>query len=93
MLEAVIRENPDLKLPQEALEEVLEKTFREVDLAGDGHISFVEWKQLVQKNPSVINNMTLPALGNLTLSYPSFIFKTQNDGKETIVSPGLSSRV
>jgi len=50
------------------------QTFKEADLAGDGHISPDEWQILVQKHPSMINYMTLPVLKELTKKYPSFVF-------------------
>ena len=50
------------------------QTFKEADLAGDGHISPDEWQILVQKHPNVISYMTLPVLKELTKKYPSFIF-------------------
>ena len=50
------------------------QTFKEADLAGDGHISPEEWQILVNKNPTLINYMTLPMLKDLTKTYPSFCF-------------------
>ena len=50
------------------------QTFKEADLAGDGHISPEEWQILVKKNPTLINYMTLPMLKDLTRTYPSFCF-------------------
>ena len=50
------------------------QTFKEADLAGDGHISPDEWQILVQKHPNMINYMTLPVLKELTKKYPSFVF-------------------
>ena len=50
------------------------QTFKEADLAGDGHISPEEWQILVKKHPNMINYMTLPVLKELTKKYPSFVF-------------------
>lgn len=74
MLVALLKQNKDLSLSDEALETVLDRTFEEADLAGDGVIHFKEWETLVEKNPAVISNMTLPILRQLTTSFPSFIF-------------------
>eukprot|EP00238_Polyblepharides_amylifera_P011081 CAMPEP_0196600932 /NCGR_PEP_ID=MMETSP1081-20130531/95644_1 /TAXON_ID=36882 /ORGANISM="Pyramimonas amylifera, Strain CCMP720" /LENGTH=212 /DNA_ID=CAMNT_0041926787 /DNA_START=55 /DNA_END=693 /DNA_ORIENTATION=+ len=74
MLVAIITDNPSLKIPEEALEQLLEKTFKEVDLAGDGKISLEEWHHLTTRNPTVLSNMTLEPLRTLTVQYPSFIF-------------------
>ena len=50
------------------------QTFREADLAGDGHISPQEWQALVASNPDIISYMTLPVLREVTTKYPSFLF-------------------
>ena len=50
------------------------QTFKEADLAGDGHISPDEWQILVKKHTNMINYMTLPVLKELTKKYPSFVF-------------------
>lgn len=50
------------------------QTFQEADLAGDGHISPDEWQIFVRGNPHLVDYMTLPALSQLTLKYPSFMF-------------------
>ena len=50
------------------------QTFKEADLAGDGHISMDEWLTLVRSNPGIISYMTLPVLKEVTTKYPSFLF-------------------
>lgn len=50
------------------------QTFKEADLAGDGHISQEEWLAFVRSKPSIISYMTLPVLREVTLKYPSFLF-------------------
>ncbi|XP_057994148.1 calcineurin B-like protein 8 isoform X4 [Hevea brasiliensis] len=53
------------------------ETMLEVDLKGDGKIDQEEWKEYVAKNPSLIKNMTLLYLKELTLAFPSFIVNTE----------------
>lgn len=48
------------------------QTFEEADILRDGKINPQEWQAFVQKNPSIINYMTLPVLRQLTDKYPSF---------------------
>ena len=48
------------------------QTFEEADILRDGKINPEEWQAFVQKNPSIINYMTLPVLRQLTDKYPSF---------------------
>mmetsp|Transcript_19740 Transcript_19740/g.43151 ORF Transcript_19740/g.43151 Transcript_19740/m.43151 type:complete len:442 (-) Transcript_19740:519-1844(-) len=74
LLKTMITDNPSIKISEQALEEVLDKTFREVDLAGDGVISMEEWQDLCRRKPAVLTNMTLEPLMDLTLRYPSFVF-------------------
>lgn len=50
------------------------QTFKEADLAGDGHISPEEWQVLVNKHPTMLSYMTLSVLKELTKKYPSFVF-------------------
>jgi serine/threonine-protein phosphatase 2B regulatory subunit len=76
MLLALMRDNPNLSLPESALERIIDKTFEEVDLCGDGKIHFNEWKQLVLRNPNVINNMTLDVLRDVTARYSGFILSS-----------------
>eukprot|EP00899_Mesostigma_viride_P018091 jgi/Mesvir1/26283/Mv01647-RA.1 len=76
MLLAMLRENPDLPLPEEYLQALLDKTFSEADLSGDGKISLEEWRALVAKNPAMLSNMTIPSLSTVTTDYPAFIFNS-----------------
>lgn len=58
LLEACLAEN-GLSLPSEQLKSLVDKTFEEADVDGDGGISFNEYRALVSKHPSMISNMTI----------------------------------
>jgi serine/threonine-protein phosphatase 2B regulatory subunit len=73
-LGALLKDNPAIDLDDAQIQAVIEQTFKEADLAGDGHISPEEWQTLVKNNPHLINYMTLPVLKELTKKYPSFAF-------------------
>lgn len=73
-LVALLKDNPAIDLDDAHLNALIDNTFKEADLAGDGHISPEEWQILVQKHPNVISYMTLPVLKELTKKYPSFVF-------------------
>mmetsp|Transcript_19309 Transcript_19309/g.62814 ORF Transcript_19309/g.62814 Transcript_19309/m.62814 type:complete len:231 (-) Transcript_19309:291-983(-) len=76
MLMALMRDNPHLLLSEEHMTTIIERTFDDVDLARDGKIHPSEWAALVERNPQVLNNMTLHALRDLTTKFPSFIFSS-----------------
>ncbi|XP_061953465.1 calcineurin B-like protein 4 isoform X4 [Populus nigra] len=61
MVMALLHES-DLLLSDDFVETIVDKTFRDADLKGDGKIDPDEWKEFVSKNPSLIKNMTLPHL-------------------------------
>ncbi|DBA92663.1 TPA: hypothetical protein ACH3X1_002875 [Trebouxia sp. C0004] len=73
-LAALLKDNPAIDLDNAHLNVLIDQTFKEADLAGDGHISPEEWQILVKKHPNMINYMTLPVLKELTKKYPSFVF-------------------
>ncbi|KAK9817735.1 hypothetical protein WJX72_001413 [[Myrmecia] bisecta] len=75
-LVALLSDNPAISLDESELESIINQTFEEADIAGDGKINPDEWQILVQKNPTIINYMTLPVLSELTTKYPSFAFNT-----------------
>ncbi|KAG8659037.1 calcineurin B-like protein 8 isoform X1 [Manihot esculenta] len=76
MVLAVLSES-DLTLSNDDVEAIVDKTMLEADLKGDGKIDQEEWKEFVAKNPSLIKNMTLPYLKELTLAFPSFVLNTE----------------
>ncbi|KAL8536383.1 hypothetical protein ACS0TY_011847 [Phlomoides rotata] len=67
----------EVSLSDDDVEAIVDKTFQETDLKGDGKIDPDEWKELVAKYPSLIKNMTLPHLREITLAFPHFVMETE----------------
>jgi len=78
MVGALLSET-DLELSEESIEAIVEQTMDEVDTNKDGKIDEDEWKELVAKNPSILKNMTLPYLKEVTLAFPSFVLDSEVD--------------
>ncbi|XP_011082290.1 calcineurin B-like protein 7 [Sesamum indicum] len=74
----------DLSLSDDDVEAIVDKTLQEADLNGDGKIDLEEWKKMVAKYPSLIKNMTLPYLREITLAFPSFVMETEVPDSELV---------
>ncbi|KAI3444409.1 hypothetical protein Pfo_001074 [Paulownia fortunei] len=76
MVLALLNES-DLSLSNDIVETIVDKTFKEADINGDGKIDQEERKEYAAKNPLLLRNMTLPYLMDITLAFPSFLMHTE----------------
>ncbi|XP_075496641.1 calcineurin B-like protein 4 isoform X1 [Primulina tabacum] len=81
MVLALLHES-DLILSEDVIEIIVDKTFSEADTKCDGRIDQDEWKEFVSKNPSLIKNMTLPYLKDITMAVPSFLAHSELEDSE-----------
>eukprot|EP00741_Cyanophora_paradoxa_P021310 tig00021348_g20570.t1 len=67
MLQACLSENR-LRLTPSQIDEILDATFREADLDGNGRIDYNEYRELVLRHPKMLKNMTIniPTLASPT---------------------------
>ncbi|KAJ8621775.1 hypothetical protein MRB53_030304 [Persea americana] len=76
MLLALLNES-EIILSDDIVEDILDKTFAEADSKADGKLDQEEWREFVLRNPSIMRNMTIPHLKDITTSFPSFAMREE----------------
>jgi len=59
MLRAIMFDNLIFNLSEQHMKALVDSTFSEADINGDGLISFQEYRELVIKHPTILNSLTL----------------------------------
>nr|XP_018678430.1 PREDICTED: calcineurin B-like protein 7 isoform X2 [Musa acuminata subsp. malaccensis] len=77
MVLAILSET-DVCLSDDVIEAIVDK----VDRNGDEKIDPEEWKEFVAQNPSLLKNMTIPYLMDITTAFPSFVVMTTIDEED-----------
>ncbi|CAL9181485.1 unnamed protein product [Musa hybrid cultivar] len=81
MVLAILSET-DVCLSDDVIEAIVDKTLLQVDRNGDEKIDPEEWKEFVAENPSLLKNMTIPYLMDITTAFPSFVVMTTIDEED-----------
>ncbi|RHN53813.1 putative EF-hand domain pair protein [Medicago truncatula] len=72
MIDALLCEF-EIKLSDDMIETIIQKTLLDADPNQDGKIDKFEWKNFVSQNPSLLKIMTLPYLRYLDNYFLKFI--------------------
>uniref|UniRef100_A0A0A0L9L3 Calcineurin B-like protein n=1 Tax=Cucumis sativus TaxID=3659 RepID=A0A0A0L9L3_CUCSA len=82
MVLALLHES-ELTLSDDVIETIVEKVFTQCCTASHTYpIDQEEWREFVMKYPSLIKNMTLPYLKDITMAFPSFVASTEVEDSE-----------